>query len=73
MLNTRLNDSCSSCPWCPGMLRWVCGKPPGEGACAGFAVGGSELGSDESGGPLQASLRTGILSPPQAAGSQGYF
>lgn len=30
MLNTRLNDSCGSCPQCPGMLRAGWGRLPGE-------------------------------------------
>lgn len=31
MLNTRLNDSCGSCPRCPGMLGAEWGRLPGEG------------------------------------------
>lgn len=45
MLNTRLNDSCGSCPWCPGMLRAGCRDGLGGGAGTGFVVQGREVGS----------------------------
>lgn len=62
MLNTRLNDSCGSCPRCPGMLRAGCRRLPGEagltrsvGKCQRWA------GGDEIGGSGETSRVEGLL------------
>lgn len=62
MLNTRLNDSCGSCPRCPGMLGAEWGKASWGGVpehhlwCRGETWGALRLGKVGRGGSLLRSV-----------------